>query len=217
MKQGKFVTLEGPDGSGKTSVLNKLLQMIIDRHGIDPIVTREPGGNMIGEKIREIILDVDHTQMDPRTEALLYAASRRQHVVETIRPAVEAGKLVISDRYVDSSIAYQGTGRDIPVKLVKEINDFAIEGYLPDVTFLIDVPAEVGLQRIKQAQGSRQYDRLDQESLVFHEQTREAFLRLAKDQSQRIHVIDGTKPVEEVAQVCYQLLIIHGILEEEAT
>ncbi len=217
MKQGKFVTLEGPDGSGKTSVLNKLLQMINDHCGIDPVVTREPGGNMIGEKIREIILDVDHTQMDPRTEALLYAASRRQHVVETIRPAVEAGKLVISDRYVDSSIAYQGTGRDIPVELVKEINDFAIEGYLPDVTFLIDVPAEVGLQRIKQAQGSRQYDRLDQESLVFHEQTREAFLRLAKDQPQRIHVIDGTKSVEEVAQTCYQLLITHGILEEEAT
>lgn len=217
MKQGKFVTLEGPDGSGKTSVLNKLLQMINDHCGIDPVVTREPGGNMIGEKIREIILDVDHTQMDSRTEALLYAASRRQHVVETIRPAVEAGKLVISDRYVDSSIAYQGTGRDIPVELVKEINDFAIEGYLPDVTFLIDVPAEVGLQRIKQAQGSRQYDRLDQESLVFHEQTREAFLRLAKDQPQRIHVIDGTKSVEEVAQTCYQLLITHGILEEEAT
>lgn len=208
MKQGKFVTLEGPDGSGKTSVLNKLLQMINDHCGIDPVVTREPGGNMIGEKIREIILDVDHTQMDPRTEALLYAASRRQHVVETIRPAVEAGKLVISDRYVDSSIAYQGTGRDIPVELVKEINDFAIEGYLPDVTFLIDVPAEVGLQRIKQAQGSRQYDRLDQESLVFHEQTREAFLRLAKDQPQRIHVIDGTKSVEEVARPVINCLLL---------
>ncbi|MFC2703159.1 MAG: dTMP kinase, partial [Abiotrophia defectiva] len=149
MFPGKFITLEGPDGAGKSSVIAELTAYL-EGQGHQVLTTREPGGVPIAEKIRRVILDVDHTAMDPRTEALLFAAARRQHLVEVILPALRQGKIVLCDRFVDSSLAYQGMARDIPVDLIWSINQFAVEDQLPALTLLIDVPAEVGLARIHQ-------------------------------------------------------------------
>lgn len=205
MTYGKFITIEGPDGAGKTSVVQALVAKL-QAEGVSEIVmTREPGGIKIAEQIRRVILDVENTEMDARTEALLFAASRRQHLVEKILPALEAGKLVICDRFVDSSMAYQGVARNIPTELIWEINHFAIENHLPDLTFLIDVPAEVGLERIYQAKGQRQFDRLDQEDVSFHNLVREAFLSFEKE-TERIVLIDGTQTIEKVMESIYQMM-----------
>ena len=205
MTYGKFITIEGPDGAGKTSVVQALVAKL-QAEGVSEIVmTREPGGIKIAEQIRRVILDVDNTEMDARTEALLFAASRRQHLVEKILPALEAGKLVICDRFVDSSMAYQGIARNIPTELIWEINHFAIEDHLPDLTFLIDVPAEVGLERIYQAKGQRQFDRLDQEDVSFHNLVREAFLSFEKE-TERIVLVDGTQAIETVMESIYQMM-----------
>lgn len=205
MTYGKFITIEGPDGAGKTSVVQALVAKL-QAEGVSEIVmTREPGGIKIAEQIRRVILDVENTEMDARTEALLFAASRRQHLVEKILPALEAGKLVICDRFVDSSMAYQGVARNIQTELIWEINHFAIEDHLPDMTFLIDVPAEVGLERIYQAKGQRQFDRLDQEDVSFHNLVREAFLSFEKE-TERIVLIDGTQTIEKVMESIYQIM-----------
>ena len=205
MTYGKVITIEGPDGAGKTSVGQALVAKL-QAEGVSEIVmTREPGGIKIAEQIRRVILDVENTEMDARTEALLFAASRRQHLVEKILPALEAGKLVICDRFVDSSMAYQGVARNIPTELIWEINHFAIENHLPDLTFLIDVPAEVGLERIYQAKGQRQFDRLDQEDVSFHNLVREAFLSFEKE-TERIVLIDGTQTIEKVMESIYQMM-----------
>lgn len=204
MTYGKFISIEGPDGAGKTSVVQALVAKLQAEGVTDIVTTREPGGIKIAEQIRQVILDVANTEMDARTEALLFAASRRQHLVEKILPALEAGKLVICDRFVDSSLAYQGVARNIPTDLIWQINQFAIEDHLPDLTILIDVPAEVGLERIYQAKGQRQFDRLDQEDVSFHNLVRDAFLSFEKE-SERIHLVDGTQTVEEVTEAIYQI------------
>lgn len=204
MTYGKFISIEGPDGAGKTSVVQALVAKLQAEGVTDIVTTREPGGIKIAEQIRQVILDVANTEMDARTEALLFAASRRQHLVEKILPALEAGKLVICDRFVDSSLAYQGVARNIPTDLIWQINQFAIEDHLPDLTILIDVPAEVGLERIYQAKGQRQFDRLDQEDVSFHNLVRDAFLSFEKE-SERIHLVDGTQTVEEVTEAIYQM------------
>lgn len=211
MPKGKFISLEGPDGAGKSSVIQALAVLIQERTGKQVHISREPGGNVIAEKIRNIILDREHTQMDARTEALLYAAARRQHLVETIVPALEAGMVVLCDRFVDSSLAYQGVAREIPTSLIWEINQFAIEGYMPELTLLIDVPAAVGLERIRQARQADQMDRLDHESLKFHEMVRQAYLDFAEQEPKRIRLIDGTQAIESVVEDCYQQLIAYGI------
>ena len=157
---GIFITIEGPDGAGKTSVINELyprLQMLAKK-GI--IKTREPGGSKIAEKIRQIILDPRHGEMDERTEALLYAAARRQHLVEVILPALNAGKIVICDRFVDSSLAYQGAGRRIGMAEIAQLNEFATEGTQPDFTLYLDVDSDTGLRRIQQNR-THQIDRVD--------------------------------------------------------
>ena len=205
MTYGKFITIEGPDGAGKTSVVQALVAKLQAEGMSEIVMTREPGGIKIAEQIRRVILDVENTEMDARTEALLFAASRRQHLVEKILPALEAGKLVICDRFVDSSMAYQGVARNIPTELIWEINHFAIENHLPDLTFLIDVPAEVGLERIYQAKGQRQFDRLDQEDVSFHNLVREAFLSFEK-KTERIVLIDGTQTIEKVMESIYQMM-----------
>lgn len=210
MTKGKFISIEGPDGSGKTSVLKALAQLL-RQDGIDLITTREPGGSPIAEQIRDVILHVDNTAMDYRTEALLYAAQRRQHLVETIIPNMDAGKMVITDRFVDSSIAYQGVARDLPVEEVWKVNQFAIQDYMPQLTLLIDVPAEVGIQRIHAARGQRQFDRLDRESIDFHNRVRQAFLDLHQ-RYDRIHLIDGNQSIQEVAQDCYKVMKNNGII-----
>ena len=179
MVNGLFITIEGPDGAGKTSVINELyprLQLIAKR-GI--VKTREPGGVKISEKIRQIILDPQNEEMDERTEALLYAAARRQHLVQVILPALSAGKIVICDRFVDSSLAYQGAGRRIGMPDIRKINEFATEGTKPDFTLYLDVDSDTGLKRIENARSGRQVDRLETESLEFHQRVRHAYLKLS--------------------------------------
>ena len=148
---GTFISFEGPDGAGKTSVLRAIVARLQPELGERLLLTREPGGtdNKIAEAIRDLVLDPANTEMDQRTEALLYAASRRQHLVQTILPALAADKVVITDRYVDSSIAYQGGGRELGTDAVAAINDFAIEGFMPQATVYLDIRPEVGLQRIQ--------------------------------------------------------------------
>lgn len=209
MTQGKFISIEGPDGSGKSSVIKQLANLL-EADGYELVLTREPGGSPIAEQIRQVILDVNNTAMDPLTEAMLYAAGRRQHLVDTILPGLAAGKLVLSDRFVDSSLAYQGVGRQLPLADIWSINQLAIDGHLPDITLLLDLPAELGLERIYRAQGQRQFDRLDQENLTFHQEVRQAFLDLAAKED-RIHLIDANQPIEAVVADCYQTLQAIGI------
>lgn len=194
---GTFITFEGPDGAGKTSVLKALLPQLQQMAQTPIVLTREPGGNPISEAIRRLILDPANTEMDARTEALLYTAARRQHIMTKIRPALAAGKIVICDRFVDSSLAYQGAGRQIGVTAVAQMNQFATEGLTPDVTIYLDIPSELGLQRIA-THRQQQNDRLDQEDLTFHQTVRQAYLQLAQTDPQRIKVIDASQPLANV-------------------
>lgn len=201
-----FITFEGPDGAGKTTVLQHLVPQLQQLTSLRIYLSREPGSNRIAEAIRKIILDVDNKDMDARTEALLYAAARRQHVVENILPALQHDDIVISDRFVDSSIAYQGAGRQIGATAVAQINEFATNGLKPDLTLYLDVPVEVGLQRIK-VHRQNQNDRLDQEKLSFHQRVRNAYLQLWRDNPQRIIKIDATQPLAVVIANCRQVIL----------
>ena len=191
----KFITIEGGEGSGKTSII-KLLLEDLKKENIDAISTREPGGSKIAEEIRKVILNVDNVNMDYMTEALLYAASRRQHLEEVVKPAIEQGKIVICDRYIDSSLAYQGYARNLGIDNVYNINMYATNGFLPDLTILIDIPPEVGLERIKK--NSREVDRLDLEKMSFHNKVHEGYLLVSKKFPSRIVIVDGNKPLIEV-------------------
>lgn len=203
---GLFITFEGPDGAGKTSVLTQLLPLLKQQAQQQIIETREPGGNPISEAIRKIILDPKNTAMDKRTEALLYAAARRQHIIEKIRPALAADKIVLCDRFVDSSLAYQGAGRQIGIPAVAKMNEFATEQLTPDLTLYLDVPSQLGLTRIA-AHRQEQNDRLDQEALSFHQKVRQAYLTLAKSAPERIKVIDATQALPAVIAACQQTII----------
>ena len=206
MANGLFITIEGPDGAGKTTVLNELfprLQMIAKK---EIIKTREPGGVLIAEKIRQIILNPDHRQMDERTEALLYAAARRQHLVEVIMPALNEGKIVICDRFVDSSLTYQGAGRRIGMKEIAQINEFATEGLEPDFTLYLDVDSDTGLRRI-QNHRKQDVDRLDLEGLEFHQLVRHAYLKLAEENTVRIHRIDAKMSLQEVVESSFSAIV----------
>lgn len=206
MANGLFITIEGPDGAGKTTVLNELfprLQMIAKK---EIIKTREPGGVLIAEKIRQIILNPNHRQMDERTEALLYAAARRQHLVEVIMPALNEGKIVICDRFVDSSLTYQGAGRRIGMKEIAQINEFATEGLEPDFTLYLDVDSDTGLRRI-QNHRKQDVDRLDLEGLEFHQRVRHAYLKLAEENPVRIHRIDAKMSLQEVVESSYSAIV----------
>ena len=204
--RGIFITIEGPDGSGKTTALQQVVPRLQQEMNRKVVATREPGGSPIAEKIRSLILDPSHTDMDSRTEALLYAASRRQHLIEKVLPVLESGDVIFCDRFVDSSIAYQGYARGIGEEGIREINEFATEGIEPDVTLYIDVPAEVGIQRIHANLDEREYNRLDQEKLDFHEKVRAGYQQLAKANPERIVVVDGTMNREEVAEACYHII-----------
>ncbi|MFD2217008.1 dTMP kinase [Metabacillus endolithicus] len=194
--KGKFITFEGPEGAGKTSVLEKLMKDIKNMD-IEPVFTREPGGIHIAEKIREVILHKDHTEMDPRTEALLYAAARRQHLVEKVIPAIESGKVVFCDRFIDSSLAYQGHARGLGIDEVFSINEFAINGVMPDLTFYFKIDPEVGLQRIAKS-SEREKNRLDLENLSFHQKVQEGYQKVLERFPDRMIVIDAEKSIEEV-------------------
>ena len=208
MRHGMFITFEGPDGSGKTTVSTAVEQRLREE-GYDTIYTREPGGSDIAEQIRRVILDPENTAMDARTEALLYAASRRQHLVEVILPALAAGKNVISDRFVDSSLAYQGCGRGLGVDEVLVINQFAIEGHMPDRTIYLKISAREGLKRIQ----SREYlDRLDQEKADFHETVAAGYESLLERFRDRMIVIPADQPKEKVIAEAY--LAVKQLLDE---
>jgi len=199
-----FITLEGVEGSGKTTIAEGLTK-ILKENGYEVVHTREPGGNPIAEAIRDVVLDRKNTDMDARTEALLYAAARRQHLVGVVEPALASGKIVICDRFIDSSIAYQGYARKIGTDLVEAINDFAIHGMRPDLTFLIDVRPEVGLERINKDK-NRKVDRLDLEKMDFHQLVYQGYQELAKKHAHRIKVIDGERNPEEIVADIYNVI-----------
>lgn len=196
-KRGLFITLEGGEGSGKTSVIHELGKALEER-GIPYLVTREPGGIRIAEQIREVILNPIHTEMDSRTEALLYAAARRQHLAEKVEPALAQGITVLCDRFVDSSLAYQGYARGLGIDEVLSINLFATAGRFPDITFYMDIEPEVGIARIAAAQG-REVNRLDLEGMDFHHKVREGYEILAATYPDRIRKVDASVSLDEVA------------------
>jgi dTMP kinase len=197
-----FITLEGPEGSGKTSVMKEVIRRLINE-GFPIVETREPGGTIIAEQIREVILSKENILLDPRAEALLYAASRRQNLVEKIWPAIRSGNIVICDRFIDSSLAYQGGARGLGVQEILAINLFATEGSFPELTLLFDIDPEIGLKRIA-ANSHREINRLDLEQLDFHKLVRQTYLQLARQYPDRIVVIDANLPLEQVIEFTYQ-------------
>ena len=191
---GIFISMEGPDGSGKSTQI-ELLSAYLKEKGYDVLVTREPGGTAISEAVRGILLNKDYTEMDYMTEALLYASARAQLVAEVIAPALEEGKAVISDRFIDSSAVYQGIARGLGVEKIYKINEFATKGLLPQITIHLDLPAKVGISRKK---NQAELDRMELESLDFHERVAEGYRELAGLAPQRIHTIDATLPIEVI-------------------
>ena len=200
MSKGIFISIEGPDGSGKSTQIENIKEYFRDR-GIDYVFTREPGGTPIGERIREIILDNACEEMDYMTEAMLYAAARAQNVAQNIRPALEAGKVVICDRFVDSSIAYQGYGRKLG-EAVAIINGYAIAECVPDITFLMKLDPRIGRSRIDEAS----YDRLEHEKVAFHLEVYKGYLELEKRYPDRIFGVDASKSIEEIKEAIYKKL-----------
>ena len=201
---GYFITFEGGEGAGKTSILHSLATRLKD-FGYDVVTTREPGGIDIAEKIRNIILNPSHTAMDGRTEALLYAAARRQHLVEKVFPALEQGKIVLCDRFIDSSLAYQGYARGLGIEEVFSINQFAIQNAMPDLTLFFDIEPQKGLERIA-ANEDRERNRLDLENIDFHEKVYEAYQLLVQRFPERIHVINADQTIEKVAEDSLSLI-----------
>lgn len=199
-----FITIEGGEGSGKTTMIGRLAAFM-QNNSIPYLITREPGGIDIAEKIRSIILNPEHTSMDARTEALLYAAARRQHLVEKVEPALAEGLTVICDRFVDSSLVYQGMARGIGIEEVWAINQFAIEKRMPDLTILLDIDPEEGLSRIM-ANGDREFNRLDMESLAFHRMVRDGYKHLADQYPNRIKVVDASKSPSQVEREMIHVL-----------
>ncbi|ALT80419.1 MULTISPECIES: dTMP kinase [Streptococcus] len=208
MKNGIIISFEGPDGAGKTTVLEQVLPVLQEK-GYDIVTTREPGGVEIAERIRDVILDVNHVAMDSKAELLLYMAARRQHYVEKVLPALEVGKVVLIDRFIDSSIAYQGAGRGLDKDIITRLNDFATDGRKPDLTLYFDVESEIGLARIAK-NAEREVNRLDLEKLDMHKRVREGYLVLT-EQEKRIVTIDASR---ELADVVSETL--HTILEQLA-
>lgn len=201
---GIFITFEGPDGAGKSSVIEEIVPLLREQIQVDIVETREPGGIKIAEEIRKIILNPGNSLMDDRTEALLYTAARRQHIVEKIQPALEAGKMVICDRFVDSSLAYQGKGRGIGMDNVAMINEFATEGLTPDLTLYLDIDAETGMERVQHS--SKHMDRLESAGLEFHQRVRHGYLQLLEEFPERIHRVDAKQPLGNVVSECFNII-----------
>lgn len=194
MNKGLFITFEGNDGCGKTTISFMVYEKM-KVMGYPVIYTREPGGIDIAEQIRQVILDPKNTKMDARTEALLYAASRRQHLMEKIIPALEENKIVLCDRFVDSSLAYQGIARNIGFDEVYKINEFAIEGHMPDATVFLDVSLEEGMRRVAK-RGEK--DRLDNEAMDFHIAVAEGYKQVKEKFQQRMHDVNANQCIEKV-------------------
>ncbi|WP_020006523.1 dTMP kinase [Salinicoccus albus] len=196
-----FITFEGPEGSGKTTLITAVYEMLLKSHSV--IKTREPGGITISEMIREVLL-AKGNDMDYRTEALLFAASRRQHLTEKVIPALNQGKVVLCDRFVDSSIAYQGYARGIGTEAVMEINRFAIEDYMPDLTIYLKLDPEVGLSRI--SSNKRDRNRLDAEQIDFHHDVVSGYNKLSEIYPERIKTVDANQTPEKVAEDALKII-----------
>ncbi|WP_019157189.1 dTMP kinase [Robertmurraya massiliosenegalensis] len=202
MTRGLFITLEGPEGAGKTTILSRLAKRF-QKEGIKVLHTREPGGIEIAEQIRKVILDKNNTAMDSRTEALLYAAARRQHLVEKVQPALEEGYVVLCDRFVDSSLAYQGYARKLGIDEVYSINQFAIDDMMPNLTLYFDIDPKVGLERISRSD-EREVNRLDLEELQFHEAVREGYQILLTRFPERMRKINAEQSLDDVFEKAYK-------------
>lgn len=209
MTNGMMITFEGGEGSGKSSVINRLLPELLSK-GLPVVLTREPGGTKISEEIRSIILDKANTDMDPKTEALLYCAARRQHLIDKVFPALAKNQIVLSDRYLDSSLVYQGFARGIGMEEIRRINLFAIDNRIPDLTVYFDVRPEVGLARIGH-NSAREINRLDLEQLSFHQLVHEGYRQLSAQEPERIRRIDAEQSFEDVYQQ-----VLHLVLDEIA-
>ncbi len=196
MRKGLFIVFEGGEGTGKTTAIDAIYNWIIENN-FKCIKTREPGGIKISEQIRQVILNTENKAMDPRTEALLYAAARRQHLVEKVIPALEDGTIVLCDRFIDSSLAYQGYARNLGLEEVMSINKFAIEEYMPDLSILFDLDPRIGLERINNNK-DREINRLDLEKLDFHEKVRDGYNIVYENNKDRIIKIDAEQSKENV-------------------
>jgi dTMP kinase len=204
MKKGLFIVFEGGEGTGKTTAIESIYDWIQEKN-LNCIKTREPGGIKISEEIRQVILDKDNTKMDGRTEALLYAAARRQHLVEKVIPALNEGYVVLCDRFIDSSLAYQGFARGLGIDEVMSINKFAIGEYMPDLSILFDLEPKIGLERISTS-GEREINRLDLEKIDFHEKVREGYNKVYKENRDRIVKINAAQSKEGVLKEIKKIL-----------
>ncbi len=204
MKNGLFIVFEGGEGTGKTTAIDEIYKWIISNN-LKCIKTREPGGIKISEQIRQVILSKENELMDGRTEALLYAAARRQHLVEKVIPALDEGIIVLCDRFIDSSLAYQGYARNLGIQEVMSINEFAIGKYMPDVSILFDLDPKIGLNRINNSD-SREINRLDLEKLDFHEKVREGYNIIYENNKERIIKIDASVSKENVVKQIKHIL-----------
>ena len=202
---GYFISFEGGEGAGKTTVLHSIIPKL-EQQGYEVIATREPGGIEIAEKIRSVILDPSHVEMDERTEALLYAAARRQHLVEKVFPALEQGKIVLCDRFIDSSLAYQGYARGLGMEKVYAMNQFAIENCLPQLTLFFDIAPKTGLERIR-VNKDREKNRLDLENLKFHEKVYEGYQLLVEKFPDRIRTICADEEIDVVTKKAFDQII----------
>jgi len=189
-----FITFEGPEGSGKTTQIQRLAAWLREQ-GQTVLATREPGGTAIGDRVRAILLDSDHREMQPQTEILLFSAARAQIVGQIIRPHLARGGVVLCDRFADSTLAYQGYGRQLDLATLRLITAFATGGLQPDLTFCLDLPVDVGLQR-KAAGAGEEWNRMEQETLAFHARVRRGYLTLAQAEPARWRVLDATQPVQ---------------------
>lgn len=199
-----FITLEGPEGSGKSSQIPALAEYLQDE-GFDILVTREPGGTAVGDQIREVLMNLQNVSIVPRTEILLFLAARAQHVEALIRPALEAGKVVICDRFGDSTLAYQGYGHKTDLDTLRLLLDFSTGGLKPDLTLLLDVPVSVGFERKRD--NSLEWNRLDAYAEAFHERVRQGYFELAKAEPERWHVIDATKDKDQVQRAIRKVIL----------
>jgi dTMP kinase len=216
MRRGLFITIEGPEGAGKTTQAKLLVERLRRRYEV--IYSREPGGTPVGERIRALLLDDAHPEMVPQAEMLLFAASRAQFVAEVVEPALRQGRLVLSERYVDASLAYQGYARGLDVDVVRRVNEVATRGIVPDLTVMLDIEPALGVERARHTHGKEgrqgRGDRLEQEDLAFFQRVREGFLKIATEERARVRLIDGGRTPEavhaDVVRVVDELLTVRG-------
>ncbi|PRR80901.1 Thymidylate kinase [Clostridium vincentii] len=207
MKNGYFIVFEGGEGSGKSTILQKIYNWMLEEKK-PCIITREPGGIKISEQIREVILDPSNTEMDGRTEALLYAAARRQHLVQKVIPALKEDKIVLCDRFIDSSLAYQGFARGIGIKEIYKINEFAIGKYMPNISILFEIDPKIGLDRINKNK-SREVNRIDLEKIDFHNKVREGYNEVFETSKGKMIKIDASKTIEQVYEEVKKIIMLH--------